>query len=355
MRYYYYIFIPVFLLFSCKKEENVIVDNGGLSVEPVFTAYGNMPEGTLNLQAGINGAYMSTYSLNENSVVVNFGELTDYVSNSVAIGVHMGKDNPPEAFLVAAQDTLWFVRPWNDSYFQFTKNSLSNSSSITSIQWHVNGQASGVDDLTLTESGYYSICATVTFSGGETKQLCNDYLLGYNDPYRPQINFTSTGASVSANVSALSSVSNVNWKLDGNFVSNSAGLNYGLTSGIHVLTAEVTFDDGKVRTRSVLVSGNNADHYLGDFHEHQIAVPLDYLQDFRAEMFITSQGTAYEVMNDNNEAYILVENIEYFGLNAQNNEVYKLTAKVHAPIVPISGGSVHVTDLQIVFGIEIPQ
>lgn len=355
MRFYYYILIPFLLLYSCKKEEVVLIDEGGVAVEPVFTAYGNMPEGILNLQAGIDGAYMSTFTLNQNGVPLNFGELTDYNGNAVAIGLHLGKDNSPEAFIAAAQDTIRFIRPWNNPYFQFVKNNLSNSASIISIDWTVNGQAASLNDLTISQSGYYSICANVSFAGGETKQICNDYLFGYYDPYQPQINFSSTGGNVSANLSALSNVNTVKWKMDGNLISSSASMNYGLTSGIHVLSAEVGFSDGKVMTRSVIVSGNNSDHYFGDYHEYQIPLPVEYLEDFKAEMSVLSKGNAYEVMNENNEAYILVEKIEYFGLNAQNNEVYKLTAKVHAPMVPSSGGSLYHTDLQIVFGIEIPQ
>lgn len=346
---FYYILIAL-VLFACKKEK--IVPEEPITETPVFSVTGTVGTEVVNLQAGIDGAYMSTYTEMQNGVEVFTGYLQG--NNAVKLGIHNGQIGQTDPGSAGILITGAFTDSMPDDLINLTTSSLSNASSIDYISYTVDGINIG-NTLVIDEPGVYDVCSNVYFADGTNKEVCNEMILGYYDLDPFVLSHYSPIAGVlSANIAASTTISTVNWYIDGNPITEGTNLNVPISSGLHILKADVLFQDGIRRIRSVIVDGNNTDRYFEDITTYQTPIDPVLNYDYKAELEILLNGVVYRHKQNSGEGTITIQDIFFYGTNTAGHNVYKVIGTINTPVVSNTGVE-KIANLNIQFGIEVDQ
>lgn len=338
------------MLFSCKKE--TIIPEEPSTDTPVFSVYGTVGSENINIQAGVDGAYMSTYTAIHNGVEVFTGYLQGL--NSVKLGFHngqIGQTNPTTSGVLI---TGSFTDSMPGDLIHIVSDNLVNSSAIDYINYSVDGVNVG-NTLQINEPGVYNVCAHVFFSDGSNKEVCNEMILGYYDLDPFVLNHYSPIAGViSANIVAVTTISTVQWYIDGSPITDGIDLNVPISGGLHVLTAVIDFQDGVRRERSVIVDGNNTDRFLEDLTPHQTSIDPYLNYDYKADLEILLNGVVYKHKMNSGEGSIEVQDVFYYGKNDAGKNVYKVIGTLTTPVISDVGVE-KIANLNIEFGIEVDQ
>lgn len=340
---------------SCSKNKVEIPESNA----PVFMINGTMGDDEFEMVAGDNNAYMHTSTDIVNGVNVYSGMISDGVT-SVEIGIYDGfLDMPgsqPELELSDLDPA--FAHVTTQPLTILSKNVFSNAQYISSIEWKLNGVSAGTNDVEIIEPGHYNVCAEITYLDQTTETLCNDLILGYSINGNFSINADVNGGYVFADLLNVTGVgvNNVIWFLDDVQVGNGNGTQLQLGSaGTKKLSAEVHFSNGVVRRKSVLVNGVDSTKNIEDFTMFE-GSPANYVQqDFNVRILMTMNGEIYSSeLASNNSSTLAISNVEYYGKNNANKDVYKFTAVVSAKVRTQNSLKEIPVSFTTTFGIEIP-
>lgn len=344
------------LIVSCKKDKLVIEEQNS---QPVFVVDGTFNGQVLQLKAGDNGAYMYTESHAVNGVDYFWGDITDGLT-SLHLGVFNGDNDIPGDPQLTNLPSSTFACVDSFSTVTLSATQFQNYATMSTTEWFIDGVSNGINtDLQITEPGHYEICFKATFNGGGQAEVCNDMIIGYNRNDNFYIDYTTSGGgtlfcSTSSIINDNSSISSVEWYVNDVLVStnNSFYPSVGNTDGY--IKAKVTFNSGAVREKMLYFNEAMPTKMIEDFSFMEEYSQDSYLQDYTSNLVITVNGVAhYSNIADNSSSSLVINNIEYYGLNNAGNPVYKFDVDVNAKVrkTPVS------QDIPIsfhaVFGIEV--
>lgn len=340
------------LVFSgCKKE---IIPPPG-SAEPVFKAEGTFNGQDISLRAGDDDVLMETQVQEINGVHFFSGTLGN--SNiELEMGVYAGDlDKPQSESAFSGMSSINFAYEPGQPLYTLCKDSLLNASSILKVMWEVNGAIYPEQDvLNIYEPGKYTICAHVVFSDYSESMLCNEVLVGFRQNADFAINFMmGQDLTFQSWISPISgTVSNINWYINGQVISNQQVLGTHLNSGEYIVTAEVFFTNGVKLSRNILIDGNLTGHNIYDFTQSASILPLKW--DYTAKLKLKKDGVEYfsdKALNSTNK--ISVSEIKYHGMNSKGKAVYLLKGTVDANLKSASGTSTFPLQLNVSFGFAV--
>lgn len=340
-------------LFACKKED--VTSDVPSNEVPVFKAVGTIDGIPVNFQAGVDGAFLTTYTNNVEGVDRFSGKITQG-ENFADFGLYNGNLLLPSSSFVFFGTKLRFSSPPTTPLFSLNKDLMANSGDIESIDIKVNGVSVG-GDLTIYEPGIYSICVDVNYLDGlqENGSVCNQLVLGYTDYGMFSINHNVSGTGmIQANISTTIDIANVNWYVDGNYISSGSSFSGSLGANENNLKAEVTFSNGLVASREIYINTYNQNIFVEDLCHFVLPVNSEILRDFKADLSVKLNGTLYTHVASTNQAEIVLTGISYYGVDANGKDVYKLTGVVNALMKNNTTMEIVNAQLDVAFGIEIP-
>lgn len=347
--------VGILTLASCTKEIiELPVPN-----DPVFILNGTLSGEEFHLVAGDNNAFMHTKSEMVNGVQLYSGELTDG-NISVELGIFDGLvDKPGHVAVDELQNIVaTFATRSPGPLVVLTKDLLGNSQNIESVDWYVNNSFAGSDEVEIHEPGKYDVCAYVTFTNQQLKVLCDEIIVGYERGASFSINDLSQPNQISANIvnAVGAQIIEVKWFLDEDLLPQQGQLiSISADPELHRLRAEVHFGNGVVRTRTIVVDTENGVNHIDDFSSFEL--PNTYgvpNQDFNIRLKIKSNGKTYRSeYADNENSSLVITGIEYYGKNAKDKDVYKVSGAVDAVVMEMASEKMVSVTFSTVFGVEI--
>ncbi|MFN6014344.1 MAG: hypothetical protein ACK47F_06625 [Flavobacteriales bacterium] len=352
-RYTYVILLLLFAsLESCKKEkvEDAIEPN-----DPVFLVEGTLGTEMFSAVAGDNNFYMSTFTQTVQNVSLFSGKLSDG-NTEVELGIFDGDiDLPDELWADNLPDDLHFAGIPQQPVFQLSKQVFPNSNYIDQIKWYVNGQFVGLNTMTIHEPGRYTVCAEVSFVSGNEGIVCNDVIVGYQKNASSIMrHFVSPGGDLQVWLEELDvPVASVKWYMDDNFVSDEIKLIDEIGDEMHVVKAVVTYANGVVRTKKVLLDGTACGGYLDDFSIFENSQSA-YFRDYAITLTIRKNGVEYTSLNvpNNGADFHILDRVRYEE-NSSGNPVLKIEAEIDCMLKNNTTGELVPFSGTMQFGIEV--
>lgn len=343
------------LLMGCSKHDVVIPPEN----DPVFEVHGTLGNEAFDLVAGDNDAFMFTSTKMQNGVRVFTGELSDG-ETSVELGIFDGNvDMPnsiPEVDLATA--VLKFAQRYTEPLTVLTMQSITPNQNANKVDWYINGNFAGSGDVPIFEPGKYDICAFVTFSSGQTEELCDEIIVGYARNANCSINYTVGQGSVTASLNTTGEpIQSVEWLLNGTVVSNGTTLQSQIDyNATHILTARVTFSNGVVREKSCFIDGANPSQTISDFSVFELSsAQTPELQDYKVRMFVEKNDRTYNSLyGDNDGSSITLLDLQEYESNANGNKVYKATLQIEAVLMEMATEKLIPVSFTTTLGIEVP-
>jgi len=344
----------IFGFSSCRKET---IEDPIPEQTPVFTAIGSFSGNSFEIIAGEDNATMQTLTRVENGVKLYSGILGDNYE-SIELGIHEGNiDLASLSDLNSFTGSLQFARIPSAPLLMLSKDLLPNSMMIDQIKWYVNGVFAGIDDVEIIYPGKYNICAEVIFYDGMQSTLCNEMIAGYhlNASYKLTHYLNQTGSLKVWLDEATESISSVDWLVDDVLHCQGEMLNIGeIGLKSHKITSRVTFTNGVIRTRSILVDGSLSGKFIEDFSIFEKEIINEVFWDYTVLIKYKKDGITYSTAEaDNSNASIIVNDITYFGLNSSGNQVFKCNASVNCFVTNPSNGELLPLNFNTQLGVEI--
>lgn len=349
----FYICIAAIVLSSCKKEE---IKDPVTDSEPVFNAEIQLDGSSLKLEAGINDVFMSTFSESINGANKYSGQLGNE-DQYLKIGIFQGDIDIQDPFSVKNfQGALHFAALPQGPLAILKKADFPNAAIIDHVIWYKDGLQEGFNELAIMEPGKYEICAEVHFIDGEEKVLCNQLILGFNLNGDCRIDhLQNTSGELHAWLEEPSfQIGGVQWFVDGQLVCSDNELITFIDKETHLVEAIVTFTNGSVRKRAILVDGSLTGHLIHDFTVVENSPSNQTRWDYGVIMELLVDGKQYTTLTANNQdSSIDITDIAYFGLNAQGKKVYKCVGNLSAIVKEIGTNNSIPVSISTTFGLEM--
>jgi hypothetical protein len=343
------------LISSCKKHT---IDQPN-STDPVFTAEGTIEGAAFNLVAGDDNAYMFTSIEEENGVPVFTGNLSNG-NLSIEMGIYDGLIDIPihEAVNSLPVDHI-FSKKSTTPVAVLSKEDFPNVDVIHEVTWSVEGFSDSLNTFTIMEPGKYQVCANITFVDTSTDVLCAELILGYKRHANCTIKhfLNQNGTLTPWVVDPQVAIEKVEWFLDNVLVSEETEFAYdSLPSGNHVLRAQVNFENGVKRTKSMIVDGDLSGKFIDDLTFFETNTLALLHRDFNIRLKLEENGVTYvSDITNNSVNTVSFDDVTYYGKDASGNSVYKVKAHIVATVQDVQNvnGS---RDLEFdtTFGIAFP-
>ena len=340
------------LAVSCKKQEIIPPPSDNA---PVFMANGTFGGMNIALNAGDDGALMTSYIDKINKVDVYRGALGND-NLKIEMGIFSGNVDmlDPPAPDLSSITKLYFAQQSFEPLLTLSSTQFTNHDLINKITWYINGTPTSSDQLNIYAPGKYEICAHVLFNDGTLKMLCNEAIVGFKSNADFRLNFfVNQEGKFKGWLDPKSAViQSAKWYQDDVLMNETPSLEFDMTPGLHTMKAVVVFENGVTRTHSVVIDGDLAGRYIEDFTKDTpgTAFKWDYMSMIKltrnGEVFIS--GTA---PNDDNK--IVVDEIKYHGLNADGIPVYILKGKLTANLRNTTTLEVLPLQLNVSFGLAV--
>lgn len=337
---------------SCKKDEIEILESN----DPVFSVSGTFDNQAFDLVAGDDGAYMHTMTKMENGVNV-FSGIISNDDLSFEFGVFDGNLDVETSGVPSTNIAPIFSSISATPITTLSKNVFQNASSINYIKWFVDGIDRGMNDVPIYEAGKYNICAEIHFNDGSDKTLCNELLLGFNHNATSTLHSELMGNGiVKFTVETPSNpISSIDWYLNDVHTETINVLEMTMSSTLEKVTAKIHFDNGTVKTKSILVNGYNAQKNIEDFTAFETQSEGVTSRDFNLRVNVNKLNESYRSELANNlSSSVYISEIAYYGLNNAGKNVYKVTGVVNCVERKVGSTTDVNLDVTFVFGIEIP-
>lgn len=347
--------LSLLVLVGCQKQELPYEDSN----TPIFEVRGTIGNEELVVVAGDNNAYMYTSTKLVNGVRVFTGELSDG-ETSIEFGLFDGNiDTPNSTPEVDLQNVvLEFARRYHDPLAILDMASIVPNQNGTHVEWYINGSFAGSGEIAIYEPGKYDVCAHVTFLTGQTEQLCDEIILGYQRNANCNIDLSLGQNAIDADINPNGEpVQNVEWFLNDSSIATGMSLNYPITYGIgNKLTAKVTFANGVVREKSCFIDGTDPSQWISDFSVFEYgSTPSITPQDYQARLIIQKDGKTYRsVQADNEGSTITLLSLEPYEDNANGNSTYKAVLQIEGVVMEMSTEKMIPVNFTTAIGVEVP-
>ncbi len=203
----------------------------------------------------------------------------------------------------------------------------------------------------------FDVCAEVHYQDGSDKMLCNEIILGFNHnaTFNLQTSLMGNGIVKTAVENISNPMTLVEWYLNDVLIQTSDTCEYYIVDTPQKLTAKVHFQNGVVKTKSMLVNGYNSQKNIEDFTVFETQSEAFTSSDFNIRVNITKNGEEYRSDLANNvQSTVQITGIEYFGLNTAGKNVYKISGVIGCKERKVGTSIDANLNVNFVFGIEIP-
>lgn len=343
--------LSLLFMVSCKKDKIEIPESN----EPVFSVTGTFDGEPLNLFAGDDGAYMHTMTKLENGVNIFTGIISNETM-SFEVGVFDGnldvQNSVPSANIAPIYSSVSIV-----PLATLSKNVFQNASMINYINWFVDDIDRGSNDVPIYEAGVYDVCAEVHFQDGSQKTLCNEIIIGFNHNAKFDLQTTLMGNGiVKTTIENYSNpILSVEWYLNDVLTQTTSIFEQYMVDTLQKLTVKVYFQNGTMKTKSILVNGYYLQRNIEDFTVFETQSEEFTSRDFNIRVNIIKNGEEYRSdMANNVQSLVQITDIEYFGLNGAGKNVYKIAGIIACKEQKIGTSIDSDLNVNFVFGIEIP-
>ena len=291
----------------------------------------------------------------QNGVEIFSGNLNDG-SFGIELGIYDGMSGKP---MRASQENIPssfnFSRVGSAPLCVLSKDELPNAQIIDYVIWNVDG-AVGQNYLNIINPGRYDVCAEIHFNSGEIQTLCSDMIIGYDRSANASIkHFLNQNGYMNAWLdSQVYGIEKAKWFLNGAEMASDVEFGTQLNDSIYDLKAEVSFLNGAVRRKTMIVDGTLSGNFVNDmtFFEEEISVPV--ARDFNVRIRLTQDGVTYDSEYANNsQSTMTIEDFDYYGVNSEGNPVYKVMATINANLADAQGVTKAV-QFSTSFGLEFP-
>jgi len=341
------------LVSSCKKK--TIEDPMTVS-SPIFTATGNLGSESFLLEAGNNSVFMSTYINVSNGVQVYSGKLGND-QMEIEIGIHESNIDLEGAFSIQNLPTsLDFAALPSQPLAFLSKDLLPNSMFIQEVRWFINGVFSGVNDVEIIEPGKYNVCAEVKFLDETEATLCNDMILGFavNASCKIRHILQSNGFLKVWLDESSTPIDHVLWYLDDVLVSENLSLDTTIDTDNHLVSANIYYQNGAHRKKSILVDGSLSGKLIDDFSVFENGSVSQMKWDNSVILKVKKNGLVYSsTAADNTSSSIQLLSLSYYGKNSAGKDVYKCIASVIVNVREGQSGAVLPLNFTTTFGLEM--
>jgi hypothetical protein len=148
-------------------------------------------------------------------------------------------------------------------------------------------------------------------------------------------------------------ISNIKWSLDGVYLTNNEIVNVLINGQFHLLTAEICFQNGVKRIKSMIIDGSLNGKFIDDFsvfENNNVSFPWDY----SLSISVKKNGKEYLSQTTENESSSMqIHSIDYFGKNKDGKDVYKIAATISSLLKEISSGDIIPFNTSTIFGISV--
>ncbi len=348
---YFFIGLVLVVASACKKDIIEIPESN----TPIFSVEGTIDGENFQLIAGDNNVFMHTMTLEENGVSVFSGKI-EGEDLSVEIGVYDGNidfvSKTPEPTTILPV----FSQVSSTPIAVLSKNAFDNAQYIASVKWHVDGNYVGLNNYTIYAPGRYAVCAEIDFFDGAQKTVCDQVIIGYNHNANCELSTSLLGGGLVSVVptNMTSEIDFIDWYVDSVYVGQSLEFESNISALLSVVTADVHFANGVVRTKSVVLNGYDAYKVVNDFtifeNESAALVPRDF--NIRIKVMKNGQ-TFHSDLANNSSSKVIIHSVDYFGSNDAGNSVFKVSATIGGKLKhPETGDEMNLT-MNVVFGVEV--
>jgi hypothetical protein len=352
MKNFLYILSFSLLIFSCQKEIVEIPESN----EPVFSAKGTIGDETINFAVGDNNSIYSYESNLFHGIKFFSGKLIND-STEIELGVYNGRNDLAvfdlNSFL--ANGSLGFAQIPFDPVFEMKKEYFENNSNIKEIKWYIDGVYSGTNNLAIYEPGKYDICAKIFYTNQGYTELCNEVIVAFKKESHFELKYDlNENNLLSAWIATENStIQSVNWFADGVLVSSEILLNMQMTPGLHKIEAQIIFNSGVQRSRTIVLDGSNLGRSIEDFakFENQNSMFWDYKVKLNIKQK-NDEYTSINLVNDSSKIYI--ESVNFLGKDANSVPVYVFKGQVKSKVQSKSTNEILDVNLFVswAFGLE---
>lgn len=351
----YTLVLSLLALVGCSKQELPQQDDN----TPIFEVHGTLGNSDLDLVAGDNNAYMYTSTKIHNGVRVFTGELSDG-ETSIEFGLFDGNIDIPNSIPeIDLQNTvLKFARRHNDPLAVLNMESIVPNQNGTHVDWYINGSFAGAGQISIYEPGKYDVCAHVTFLSGQTEQLCDEIILGYERNANCNIALDLSLGFIDAEINTTGeAVQSIQWFLNDTLIDSGLYLTHPISYGIgNKLTALVTFTNGVVREKSCFIDGSDPSQWISDFSVFELGsvISIDP-QDYQARLVIKKDGKTYRSIEaENIGSTITLVSLEPYQDNSNGNKTYKATLQIEGIVMEMSTEKLIPVNFTTTLGVEVP-
>lgn len=318
--YSYILILMTLLLATCQKEFPKLPES---QVTPVFYAKGMIDGKEIEFRAGDDNFIMSSLLWNWNNVPVYRGELHNS-ENSFIVDLFEGNLLRQATYNELTQGGVFGCAYLSSGEVLagVAVDNLIQSSGIGTGVWVLNDTTEG-QEVAFYEPGRYNL--SLSIPGSITYELKNEVIVGYELPYRFRLGAEIQNQIVTLQITENSTdISQVEWSYGmQSALTTGAVQQFQVLNGSVEVIAKVTFSDGAVRERRILVGQGNAvsiEDYVY-FIESQLVRYFDYKVDVKIRLG-EEKYTTIDV--EQNEAAVAVLENELFKDVVTGEQVLKL-------------------------------
>lgn len=338
--------ISLLLFTACKKDEmpELVESN-----DPVFKVEGKIGQQKVQIIAGDNNQYMYTGFDERKGVNLFYGDIENE-NSSFNMTIHDGNLDNDDFELITNKPKYAFTRNAVQPLFQFAIDSFANSLKINAINWYVDGEFYSSNSISLYDHGLYNICAEVTFEDGDVETICNDVILGYKKHAIGQpVHIVSTTGRLLVYNSTTYPIDNVLWYVNENLYGDGLELSTSDFTGQVKIKAIVSYGNGVVREKTILVDFDLEGKFIQDFSFAENINPLnnDYSIDLR---FDINGETWVSNIPENDSTFINIKKYVKYKDNIDGIPVSIADGQFKCQLKRLSDGMIRDAEFDFTFG-----
>lgn len=333
---------------QCKKETVPDIPQNSI---PVFNVDGTLGDEAISLHAGQKNAFMHTTIDQLNNVNLYSGELSDGETVFKVQVFPSNVDVPSLNNNFTEKDSYAIARPFgSEPLLMISIQDFPFSDLINDIDWTVDNEQQAGSTLKINEPGKYSVCANIHFSNGETENICNTIIVGYELHANYQLNYTADSI-IKANIIAPdNSISKVSWYINNVLQSNDLDFQTADTPEKFNLKAEIEFDNGVVGIREAFINKLDPGYSIPDFTT--LGQKSNYTWDNTIKVTIVKNGNTF--ISNNGAAgtsHFDITKISNYNFNSKGNEVKLIDGTLKSPFKDSNTGVILNGDFKIEIGV----
>jgi hypothetical protein len=341
--------IILLVIFGCEKQE---IKNPPIGNDPIFKASGSIANNQFQFTAGDDNCIMETNVTVVNGIKNYFGRLHNG-NDELKIVFKDGLLNIP--FIDALNSNIVFSNYPNNNQITLSKADMPNNNMIQSIAWTVNGNYAGLNEIVIDATGIFNVCANVTFIDGSNASVCNEIILGYAHGSHFQVrHFLTNDGDLKVWIDENEEdVNHIDWYLDEQWVSSQEDLDIDIDQNAHTLRAELTFENGSKRTRSIWIDGSLQGKYIDDFASIENSWQQAN-QDYTAQVFLTWNNKDYVSIHDEqSQDFFQIESIKPYGMNDSGKPIVKIHGVISCEMQDTETGETFPFDCDVDFALQV--